>query len=269
MRLTISIKFPLKDEIPIHYNYWLQSTIYHVMEGEIANLVHDQGFDGAGRTFRFFTFSKLLGHYELSKNKKFIRFPDGANWIISSPLNDILGSIVGGMLKQPTIRLGGINAEITGVQVSHPKIESEKIRVQTLSPVVAYSTLFRGDGSKYTVYLQPGEPEFRRIVAENLEKKLEGLKAWNLNSSGDSEKTSLPIGNAADNFYNHVKFKIRMLNQAKLNILEYKGGVIKGYSGMMEISGSSHLLQVAVDAGLGSKNSQGCGCLEVMGMRNK
>ncbi|MFZ3132612.1 MAG: CRISPR-associated endoribonuclease Cas6 [Desulfosporosinus sp.] len=41
--------------------------------------------------------------------------------------------------------------------------------------------------------------------------------------------------------------------------------MIKGYSGMMELSGPSQLLQVAIDAGLGSKNSQGCGCLEMMG----
>ncbi|MHB1654582.1 MAG: CRISPR-associated endoribonuclease Cas6 [Desulfitobacteriaceae bacterium] len=40
---------------------------------------------------------------------------------------------------------------------------------------------------------------------------------------------------------------------------------MKGYSGMMELSGPPPLLQVAIDAGLGSKNAQGCGCLEVMG----
>ncbi|KJS47026.1 MAG: CRISPR-associated protein Cas6, partial [Peptococcaceae bacterium BRH_c23] len=58
---------------------------------------------------------------------------------------------------------------------------------------------------------------------------------------------------------------LHMLNNPKMHILEYKGGIIKGYSGMMELSGPPELLQVAIDAGLGSKNAQGCGCLEVMG----
>jgi len=159
---------------PIHYHYWLQSAIYHVMEGEIADQVHTQGFEGDGRIFRLFTFSKLLGRYELSKDKKYIRFPEGANWIVSSPINDILGSIAGGLLKQLTLRIGATGAEITGIQVSHPHVRSATIHVRTLSPVVAYSTLFRRDGSKYTVYLQPGEPEFRRNVVENLQKNGKG-----------------------------------------------------------------------------------------------
>ena len=78
-----------------------------------------------------------------------------------------------------TLRIGGISSEIIGIQVAHPNVQSGTIRVRTLLPVVAYSTLFRGDGSKYTVYLRPGEPEFRRIVAENLQKKGEGIRTWN------------------------------------------------------------------------------------------
>ncbi|MFA6808399.1 MAG: CRISPR-associated endoribonuclease Cas6 [Eubacteriales bacterium] len=256
MRINIGLKFLTKEGLPIHYHYWLQSAIYHVMEGQIADQVHMQGFEGDGRVFRFFTFSKLLGRYELSQDKKNIRFPEGANWIVSSPLNDILSSIAGGLLKQLTLKIGGISAEITGIQVSHPNVQSNIIRVRTLSPVVAYSTLFRGDGSKYTVYLQPGEPEFKRIVAENIHKKWEGIKNWN--KRNEKEETECPNSMDRD-------FDIQMLNNPKMHILEYKGGIIKGYSGMMELSGLPQLLQVAIDAGLGSKNSQGCGCLEVIG----
>ncbi|MHB1652788.1 MAG: CRISPR-associated endoribonuclease Cas6 [Desulfitobacteriaceae bacterium] len=264
MRLKISLNFPPTEGFPIHYHYWLQSAIYHVMEGEIADQVHTQGFEGDGRIFRLFTFSKLLGRYELSKDKKFIRFPEGANWIVSSPLNDILGSIAGGLLKQLKLIIGGTSADITGIQVSHPNVQSETIRVRTLSPVVAYSTMFRGDGSKYTVYLQPGEPEFRRIVVENLMKKWEGIRAWNQAEKKDENESSYPMNNASDHLKGE-RVNIHMLNNPKMHILEYKGGIIKGYSGMMELSGPTQLLQVAIDAGLGSKNSQGCGCLEVMG----
>lgn len=266
MRLNISLKFPSTEGFPIHYHYWLQSAIYHVMEGEIADQVHTQGFEGDGRIFRLFTFSKLLGRYELSKDKKFIRFPEGANWIVSSPLNDILGSIAGGLLKQLTLKIGRTSADITGIQVSQPNVQSETIHVHTLSPVVAYSTLFRGDGSKYTVYLQPGEPEFRRIVAENLQKKWEGIRTWNQAEKKDENESSNIMNQSSDHLEGERRnVNIYMLNNPKLHILEYKGGIIKGYSGMMELSGPSPLLQVAIDAGLGSKNSQGCGCLEVMG----
>ena len=266
MRLNISLKFLSTEGFPIHYHYWLQSAIYHVMEGEIADQVHTQGFEGDGRIFRLFTFSKLVGRYELSKDKKSIRFPEGANWIVSSPLNDILGSIAGGLLKQLTLRIGGTSAEITGIQVSHPNVQNETIRVRALSPVVAYSTLFRGDGSKYTVYLQPGEPEFKRIVAENLQKKWEGIRTWNQASKKDENEGAYSMNRVIDHLESEQRnVNIQMLNNPRMHILEYKGGIIKGYSGMMELTGPPKLLQVAIDAGLGSKNSQGCGCLEMMG----
>jgi len=123
-----------------------------------------------------------------------------------------------------------------------------------------YSTLFRGDGSKYTVYLQLGEPEFRRIVAENLQKKWEGIRYWN--QADKNERTEdTHLTKQSDHLENKWgKVDIHMLDNPRMHILEYKGGIIKGYSGMMELSGPSQLLQVAIDAGLGSKNSQGCGC---------
>ena len=43
--------------------------------------------------------------------------------------------------------------------------------MRSLSPIVAYSTLLRPDGRKYTCYFQPGEAEFSRLVAQNLERK--------------------------------------------------------------------------------------------------
>ncbi|KGP75443.1 hypothetical protein JT05_10495 [Desulfosporosinus sp. Tol-M] len=76
------------------------------------------------------------------------------------------------------------------------------------------------------------------------------------------------MNKAGDQKDNQPKdMNIQMLNNPRMHILEYKGGIIKGYSGMMLLSGPPPLLQIALDAGLGSKNSQGCGCSEVVGRR--
>jgi CRISPR-associated endoribonuclease Cas6 len=45
----------------------------------------------------------------------------------------------------------------------------------------------------------------------------------------------------------------------------YKKTVIKGWMGDYELSGDPALLQIALDAGLGAKNSQGYGCCELLG----
>jgi len=46
-------------------------------------------------------------------------------------------------------------------------------------------------------------------------------------------------------------------------LINYKNTIIKGYSGKMVVTGPIELLQMAVDAGLGSKNGQGFGCVEL------
>lgn len=57
--------------------------------------------------------------------------------------------------------------------------------------------------------------------------------------------------------------KIEPIRQPKLSIIKYKNTIIKGYSGRFILSGPAPLLQIAVESGLGSKNSQGFGCVEV------
>ncbi|MDN5332516.1 MAG: CRISPR-associated endoribonuclease Cas6 [Tepidanaerobacteraceae bacterium] len=44
----------------------------------------------------------------------------------------------------------------------------------------------------------------------------------------------------------------------------YKDVIIKGWMGVYILKGDPVLLKIAYDAGLGSKNSQGFGCFEIL-----
>lgn len=44
--------------------------------------------------------------------------------------------------------------------------------------------------------------------------------------------------------------------------MKYQDIIVKGASGTFDITGDSHLLWLALEAGLGSKNAQGFGCIE-------
>jgi len=50
------------------------------------------------------------------------------------------------------------------------------------------------------------------------------------------------------------------VGEKDLKITRYKDTIIKGWMGEYYLSGGPELLQVALDAGLGAKNSQGYGC---------
>lgn len=89
------------------------------------------------------------------------------------------------------------------------------------------------------------ENEFEQLIRDNLIKKY--IAFYNIEPSDTSFKL-VPIKN----------------KNLKENIILYKGIVIKGWSGEFDIEGSEELIKIAYDAGLGSKNSQGFGCIELI-----
>ena len=113
------------------------------------------------------------------------------------------------MLQRNNLYLGQNNIKTEQIQIFNSVIDKDEITVDTLSPVVAYSTLLKVDGSKYTCYFMPRETDFNRIITENLVKKYNALN--NTNLSLDSSIEFISMG------------------QARQNIIYYKNIVIKGH----------------------------------------
>ena len=241
MRIIISFVMSDKTHLAIHYNHLVQAMIYNSLDPDFASFLHDQGYEGGGRTFKLFTFSRLIGKFRLIDGG--IEFEPPVKLIVTSPMERFCRSLLNGLLTKNEVELGRAVVKVESVKVEKPEVAGESVKLKLLSPAVAYSTLYRGDGSKYTCYYQPGDAEFTRIAEENLRKKYRALY-----------NREAPEG----------EVKIRPLSQPKLHVMEYKGNVIKGYSGTLIVEGPPELLQMAVDAGLGSKNSMGFGCVEML-----
>lgn len=241
MRLNIQFQSATNQqiEIPLQYNHLVQAIIYNSLDPEFAEFLHSHGYNGEGRTFKLFCFSRLIGKYQIMGPK--IKFYSPVQLIVTSPVERFCQSLLNGLLTKTEFHLADATVGIESIKAEIPKVESEMIRFKLLSPAVVYSTLIKADGNKYTCYFQPGEREFTEKAAENLRKKYQAIY-----------NTPAPSG----------ELQIRPFRQPKLHVMEYKGNVIKGYSGMLEMKGPRELLQVAVDAGLGSKNSMGFGCGE-------
>ncbi|WP_296971843.1 CRISPR-associated endoribonuclease Cas6 [Tepidanaerobacter sp. EBM-38] len=231
--------------LPIHYNHIVQAVIYDSLDKDISNFLHEKGFSYEKRSFKMFAFSRLMGTYEIDKGKEKIIFQGPVSLVVTSPYRYFCTSLANGLLLKSTVRLGNTNMQVTNVSFAKDMIYQDKIQIRTLSPIVVYSTLMRPDGRKYTCYFEPGEKDFDEIMEKNLRKKYIAF-----------HKTEPPEGN----------IKLEPLRQPKLSIIKYKNTIIKGYSGRFILSGPAPLLQIAVESGLGSKNSQGFGCVEVEGM---
>lgn len=244
MHLDIYLK-PIGRSIvlPINYNHILQGAVYRSLNTELAEFLHETGYTDGKRSFKLFSFSLLHGSYHMDRIKKTITFNNEIKLTISSPLKDFCHSMANILLTKGSMKLGMQRTEIEKINVRQLKVEGDKVMIQTISPVVLYSTLSRPDGRKYTVYFQPGEADFERLFSQNLHKKYRAF-------GGENEPEE--------------NIRIKPLGLQKMKIIMYKDTVIKAYTGKLLLTGPQKLLQLAVDGGIGSKNSQGFGCVELV-----
>jgi len=242
MQATFSFHCEEELILPIQYNQILQGFIYNSIDQDLANILHDRGYMINKRSFKLFVFSRILGNFKLNNKDQTINFGQDFKLKVASPLENFCQSICKCMIQKEDLRLTDKKIYLSGVDLFMPSVYEDEIYVQTLSPVCVYSTLFKPDGSKYTCYFQPGEEEFNRLITKNLIHKFQLIYSHKI----------LPEES--------IELKA---NRLQLNIVNYKNFIIKGYSGYFNIKGPAELLQLALNAGLGSKNSQGLGYIEI------
>lgn len=227
-------------EVPIHYNHLLQGLIYGHMDPALAGPLHDQGYLVERRPFKLFVFSRLIGRFH--RRDGLLIFTSEVRFEVASPIERAAHSLGLGLLRAGTVKLGQSLAQVQQIQVlGRPQI-SGSLLIRALSPITVYSTLASHDGKKKTYYYSPFEREFAQLVASNLSKKYRALTGHHP-SSGELSIT--PIG----------------VNKHNEALVTFKGTVIKGWTGRYRLDGSADLIALALDAGLGSKNSQGFGMI--------
>lgn len=239
MQIKISFSSDKDIVLPIHYNHIIQGFIYHNIDDKLSLFLHNKGYMNNGRTFKLFTFSNILKRGR--KINKDFNFGKKIAIIVSSPIDDFCKSIANSMLQNDDLILGRNSIKVEQIELFSDNLDMEEIIVETLSPIVMYSTLFKKDGKKFTYYYQARENEFERLIGENLVKKYNA-------------------------FYNEdIKPRIHIEIMAKgtirQNLVYYNNFIVKGESGKFIIKGDNRLLQMGLDAGFGGKNSQGFGCV--------
>ncbi|MCF6095779.1 CRISPR-associated endoribonuclease Cas6 [Thermovorax subterraneus] len=190
----------------------------------------------------------MLGQFEILNDNK-IKICPPFELIVSSPVERFIKDFATSLLRNNNFNLAGQRIEIDGISVLS-ELNKEKCKdslfIKMLSPLVVYKTYLDDKGCKKTHYFNPREDEFALLVRENLRKKARLLNIDN------PESFKLEIEPA---------FK---LDQKYCKIVKYKETIIKGWMGIYKLSADFPLLKIAYDTGLGSKNSQGFGCFEIL-----
>lgn len=243
IKLTLSSLDGKEIRLPIHYNYYIQSMIYSLLEERMSDFLHEKGFELGKRKFKMFCFSQLIGNYKIYKENNEIVFDNGVDLHISSPIIEFLTQLSNSFLLSSYITLSNEKLFVKSLEIKNELVNSDKVIVRTLSPITVYSTLYRAEGGKYTCYYSPKDKEFGKLVSENMAKKyMAYLKEEPINK----------------------QLYIKPIGKSCLHVLTYKGTIIKGYTGKFVLEGDKSLIELSLVSGLGSKNAQGFGYIKLL-----
>lgn len=239
MILKIKLRGNSSIILPKNYNHILQAFFYKNMDATLSKFLHDIGFPYGKRRFKLFTFSKVIGKQVAKVKKKgLIIFEPEITLYFASPLMDIVSSTAKVFLKKENLFLGKNRMSLESVEVLKPKVQ-EEIIVKCLSPITVYRT---PHGDKRFIYLNPWEEEFYELLRKNLIKKYELIY-------GKAYKGKLEIA------------PVKVKKNYKKKIV-FKGTLIEAWEGYYKINGEEEIVRIALEAGLGSKNSAGFGMVE-------
>jgi len=248
VRLRISLEAERAIRVPVQYNHLLQGLIYANLDRALSEWLHEEGHAHGARRFKLFTFSRLFGERRAANGR--VEFRGPVHFYLGAVDAEVLGSLAEHLLTKPCVRLGSAECRVTEVGVEpRPEIDPVKpIRVKTLSPITAYSTLTTPDGKKKTYYYAPQEREWSESLVANVGRKAKAL-GWAADIDRDLASSWVR------------PYRVKSGDQKVLN---FKGTVIKGWTGLYEVNLPEPYFRLAYDAGLGAKNAQGFGMVRVI-----
>ena len=243
MRIKITLEGEDKITLPTGFNEILQWFVYSSIKDE---WLHSIGFELNKRSFKLFTFSSILQKGRYLKEKSLFVFPRRISFIVASPVDWILQKLASGSIQRDNIDMWHNNVYLAEISVLKPhKVESNTILVRALTPIEVHSTFETLNGKK-THYYTPFESEFSLLINENARKK------W--------------IAFFKKEPLSEIKIEPKGFNKEKIVRFgtNERYVIVKGWTGNFKIQGEPDFLKFILDAGIGSRNPQGFGLVEVM-----
>ena len=244
--MRYKIKFTFKDELklPIHYNHLIQGLIYsHISNVDERNRIHDYGFMVGAKKIKLMTFSKIFGLYNIDKN--YIIFKPPVELIFASYYDEISSEIAYNLLADENIFLN--STKINVIDIKSHSFDDEKYKnikyymIEMISPLTVYIT----QNNHRKTFFSPWSPEFENAISNNISTKFSA------------------ISNNRNFLFNIRPNNIK--NNKDEKVIYFKDTLIKGYNGIFTLKTDSEVMKMLYYTGIGSKNSEGFGCFNILG----
>lgn len=261
MRIELILNTTDKDKstIPVNYQYPLSAWIYRtISEGnhEFAAFLHNKGFITGTKSYKLFTFSQL--HFPPRGFKvegdRLTILSGECKLVLSFMVPDAVNHFVAGLFKNQRFTLGDQISQtpliVSRVEVLTDPVFPSDEKFKCISPVIVGKTI---EGSRTAEYLSPEQPDFEKILFENLIHKYSAAVVSGLLKPEIDAITDIPVMN------------FRLLNTPRKWGITIKDGSpnqtkIIGYTFDFNIQAPIELIRVGYFCGFGEKNALGMGC---------
>lgn len=220
-----------------------QSLIYKVLPPERAAFLHNEGYTVQGKHIKLFAMSWPISETAPTFEERAIKFASPVKIVISTPILSTMEGIASGVVNSDSLRIGNNSVICEHIEVQQQHVKGNSITVRTLSPVTCYTKAERS-GKPYTLYYNPDDQEFENSIYNNLILKFRALYPNKALPRG--RVSVIPIGD----LYERLS---RFSEKASFPVV--------GWWGKFRLDGPEELLQIALDSGIGAKNSGGWGCI--------
>lgn len=243
MRVKVELRAKKDIVMDKSYNHLVQAFIYSNLDGDIAHFIHNDGYTTGNRVYKLFTFSKIR-----SVRKPFIKgdrinLGRDIHFYISSISDNFINSFCKNIFNNRLL-IGDNELRLNSLDIEDRDYLERfrgagRLEIKLLSPVVIYSTDESGEKRWYN----PFDDDFSKRVLSNLVNKYTAFHGV----APDVSDFSLEVSN----------------KNIKQYYDRFKNSFIKGYVCRFYLDCSFELLNIAYNCGIGSKNSQGFGFIDI------
>ena len=247
--------------LPLNYQHELSAAIYRILASSseaYAEWLHENGFQlENGKTFKLFTFSRLKPEdfRILRQSNQLELLSDKVEWQISFLPENSTQKFIEGLFQKRVFEVGNkrsvVQFQVENIEMMSPPDYSDTMTFEALSPISVSKRL--EDGRDY--YPQNGE-EFKKAdwvrdrLLQNLLDKYEAIEGKPY--EGDSF------------------LDMMTLSEPKSSLVTIKAGTpqetkVRGFMCKLALHCPTELMRIAYESGLGEGNSQGFGCLGMIG----
>lgn len=244
---AVHISFKLSEPLvlPVNYSHLLQAFIYQLLPKRDANFLHDHGYSHGKRSFKGFTYSRIMGRPRFHSKDKTLTFRDEISLSIASFSHQFIEEIANNLLLAGEVSLHHTPLTVREISYDDHEINRDQIIVQAISPITVHQTFETRTGEKITHYFTPFDHLFSHLLEDNFARKFEALYDIKL-----PQKSLIRVK------------PLNVTNRDKV-LTSYKGFWIEGWLGKYEVYGKAEYLSFILSTGLGSRNSMGHGMIRL------